>query len=55
MATTCGKVFLRQKPISKGRLSLYLDFYPAIRNPRTGKISRREFLGIYIFAEPNND
>ncbi len=54
MATTCGKVFLRQKPISKGRLSLYLDFYPAIRNPRTGKISRREFLGIYIFAEPKN-
>ena len=54
MATTCGKVSLRQKPITKGRLSLYLDFYPAIRNPRTGKKSRREFLGIYIFAEPRN-
>lgn len=54
MATTCVKVFLRQKPITKGRFSLYLDYYPAIRNPRTGKVSRREFLGIYIFATPKN-
>lgn len=51
---TCVKVFLRQKPISKGRISLYLDYYPAIRNPHTGRLSRREFLGFYIFAEPKN-
>lgn len=52
---TCVKVFLRQKPISKGRLSLYLDYYPAIRNPHTGRMSRREFLGFYIYADPKNE
>jgi integrase len=51
---TCSKVFLRQKPISKGRISLYLDFWPAIRNPHTMKLTRREFLGFYIYADPKN-
>ncbi len=46
------KVTLRQKKISKGRQSLYLDFYPAIPNPKTGKSTRREFLGLYIFEKP---
>ena len=43
------KVTLRQKKISKGRQSLYLDFYPAIPHPETGEPTRREFLGLYIF------
>lgn len=43
------KVTLRQKKISKGRESLYLDFYPAIPHPKTGKPTRREFLGLYIY------
>ena len=42
------KVTLREKPISKNRKSLYLDFYPAITDPKTGKSTRREFLGLYI-------
>ena len=46
------KVSLRQKKISKGRKSLYLDFYPAIPHPETGKPTRREFLGLYIFEKP---
>mgnify|MGYP006132383957 FL=1 len=46
------KVSLRQKKISKGRKTLYLDFYPAITNPETGKDTRREFLGLYIFEKP---
>ena len=45
------KVALRQKGISKGRKSLYLDFYPAIPHPKTGKPTRREFLGLYIFEK----
>lgn len=45
------KVTLRQKSISKGRKSLYLDFYPSILNPKTGKPTRREFLGLYIFEK----
>lgn len=43
------KVALRKKEISQGRKSLYLDFYPAIPHPKTGKPTRREFLGLYIF------
>jgi len=42
------KVTLRQKPISGDRASLFLDFYPEIPHPKTGKPTRREFLGMYI-------
>ena len=46
------KASLRQRKISKGRKSLYLDFYPPIPNPKTGKPTRREFLGLYIYEKP---
>ena len=45
------KVTLRKKKISKGRQSLYLDFYPAIPHPETGEPTRREFLGMYLFEK----
>lgn len=48
------KVSLRQKNISKGRKSLYLDFYPPIPHPETGDPTRREFLGLYIFDNTKN-
>jgi integrase len=48
------KVTLRQKPISKKRQSLYLDFYPPIKNQLTGKPTRREFLGMYLYDKPKN-
>lgn len=48
------KVKLRQKEISGNRRSLYLDFYPAIPHPKTGKPTRREFLGLYIFEKPKS-
>jgi integrase len=48
------KATLRQKKISKGRQSLYLDFYPAIPHPETGEPTRREFLGLYIFDNTKN-
>jgi integrase len=47
------KVKLRQKAISGKRKSLYLDFYPAIPNPDTGILTRRQFLGMYILAKAN--
>ncbi|RKD90057.1 site-specific integrase [Mangrovibacterium diazotrophicum] len=43
------KVSLRQKNISDGRKSLYLDFYPAI--VRNGKATRRQFLNMYILTD----
>lgn len=46
------KVALRSKPIDNGKKSLYLDFYPAIPNPKTGKDTRREFLKMYVYEKP---
>jgi len=43
------KVKLRKKKISGNRQSLYLDFYPAIPHHETGKPTRWEFLGMYLF------
>jgi integrase len=48
------KVSLRQKSITNGRKTLYLDFYPGVPNPQTGETTRREFLRMYIFANPKN-
>lgn len=48
------KVKLRRKPITQGRESLYLDYYPPIRDPETMKMIHKEYLGIYIFQEPQN-
>ncbi len=52
---TCTTVSLLRREITGGRLSLYLDFYPAVRNPETMKMTRREYLGIYIYARLAND
>jgi integrase len=46
------KVTLRKKDISKGKQSLYLDFYPAINDPLTGKKTRRHFLKMYVQKKP---
>lgn len=46
------KVSLRQKKINNGKKSLYLDYYPPIPNPKTGKSTRREFLKLYIYEKP---
>lgn len=46
------KVTLREKSISKGRKSLYLDFYPAIKIHNKDTSTRREFLGLYIIDKP---
>ena len=44
------KVTLREKSITGGRKSLYLDFYPPIEVK--GKLTRREFLNRYIIEKP---
>lgn len=48
-----SNVTLRQKKLSGNKISLYLDFYPPIINPKTGKETRREFLKLYLFVNPN--
>ena len=47
-----SNVNLRKKVLSTGKISLYLDFYPPIINPKTGKETRREFLKLYLFSNP---
>ena len=42
-------VTLRKKVITKGRESLYLDFWPPVTDPKTGRKTRREFLGMYLY------
>ena len=37
------KVTLRQKSITKGMVTLFLDYYPPVPHPETGKLTRREF------------
>ena len=49
------KVFLREKKMTKGRRSLYLDFYPPIPHPETRKPTRREHLKLFIYEKPKTD
>lgn len=50
----CTKVTLRQRLLKSGKVTLYLDYYPAIRNPRTNRSQRHEYLGIYMYGMPKN-
>ncbi|WP_035678418.1 tyrosine-type recombinase/integrase [Flavobacterium limnosediminis] len=46
------KVTLRQKSLKTDKVSLYLDYYPPIIHPETGKETRREFLNFHILKTP---
>lgn len=46
------KVELRQRKRDNGRISLFLDYYPAVIDPETGKKKRQEFLKLYIYEKP---
>ncbi len=45
---------LREKQLSGGKISLYIDFYPPIWNPYSKAYTRREFLKLYIIQNPQN-
>ena len=47
-----SKVTLREKILNTGKISLYLDYYPPIINPKNGTETRREFLKLYLFDNP---
>ena len=49
------KVTLREKRVSNGKKSLYLDYYPPILKPETGKQTRREFLNLFLYEKPKNE
>ncbi|WP_303033126.1 site-specific integrase [uncultured Duncaniella sp.] len=50
----CTKVTLRQRLLDSGKITLYFDYYPPIRNPKTNKMQRHEYLGIYLYGNPTN-
>ena len=50
----CTKVTLRQRLLPSGKITLYLDYYPAIRNPKTNRSQRHEYMGIYLYGNPTN-
>lgn len=49
------KVTLRKKPITKGRKSLFLDIYPPVPNKDNGKLTRKFYLGLFIYHRPATD
>ena len=49
------KVTLRQKTISEGRKSLYLDIYPPIKSETTGKLHRKFYLKLFIYNRPKSE
>ena len=51
----CKTVTLRTRPLKKGMLSFYLDYYPGYRDQETMKTIRHEGLNIYIYANPKNE
>lgn len=53
-SATIVKVILRQEKLRSGKVSLYLDYYPPIWNPHIKKMSRWEFLGLYLYGEPKD-
>ena len=50
----CKTVTLRTRPLKKGMLSFYLDYYPGYRDQETMKTIRHEGLNIYIYANPKD-
>jgi integrase len=50
-----ARVTLRQKPMSNKRQSLFLDYYPPILNPDSGKLVRKEYLKLFIYDKPKSE
>lgn len=46
------KVTLRKRELKSGKISLYLDYYPPVRDPRTRDYVRHDYLGIYLAKNP---
>ena len=46
------KVFLRQRKLNSGKITLYLDYYPPLRDPVTQDRVFRDYLCIYLVDNP---
>jgi hypothetical protein len=50
-----SNVKLRAKALRNNRQTLFLDYYPPLLNPATGKSTRFVCLRLYLFTKPEND
>lgn len=48
-------VTLRKRTLPSGKITLYLDFFPAVYNTKTHEFSRREYLGLYLSSKPKSN
>jgi integrase len=49
------KATLRKRKLKGNRIRLYLDFYPPVPHPDTGKPTRREFLKLFLYQRPRSE
>lgn len=47
-------VTLRKRTLPSGKITLYLDFFPPVYNPKTREFSRTEYLGLYLVSKPKS-
>lgn len=47
-------VTLRKRKLPSGKITLYLDFFPPVYNPKTHKLYRREYLSLYLVPKPKS-
>ena len=45
------KATIYTKPIHNSKLRLFIDYYPPIPHPETGKLTRRETLKLFLYSE----
>jgi len=48
-------VTVRKRKLPSGKITLYLDFFPPVYNPKTHKLYRREYLSLYLVPKPKNN
>jgi hypothetical protein len=48
-------VTLRKRKLPSGKITLYLDFFPPVYNPKTREFSHREYLGLYMVSKPKTN
>ena len=47
-------VTLRKRILPRGKITLYLDFFPPVYNPKTHKLYRREYLSLFLVPKPKS-
>lgn len=49
-----NSIYIRERKMRSGKTYIYLQYYPAIRNPRTKKRVEWESLKLEVYSEPKN-